>query len=273
MASPLKIFIKGIYHRWFHFGVTIGANAFVDRRAKIDRAVRVGAGSKIFVATLFGDTELGSNCVIGEGCRVGRSRFGANVGLDVNSEVYNSAIEENVRIQTKCVVTDVELGRYSYIARETILNGVHLGSFVSVGPRCLLGLGEHPVDLPTTSPAFYSNRGQCGASFSETNAFEERKKIHIGHDVWIGARVFVCDGVTIGDGSIVAAGSVVTKDVPPYAIVGGMPAKLIRMRFSEDEVKRLLALQWWRWNEVRLQIAQPLLARPDIDAFLRWAEA
>jgi acetyltransferase-like isoleucine patch superfamily enzyme len=273
MPAAPKSFLKKIYHTVFHPGVDIGQGAFVDRRAQVDRAVRIGAGSTVFHAAVLGKTELGANCIVGDGSRVGHSRFAANVGLDAHVEVYNSTIDENVRVQTRCQLTEVRLGRYSYVARETILNDVTLGSFVSIGPRCLLGLGDHPANLPTTCPAFYSARGQCGASFAEKTTVAERKTIHIGHDVWLGAQVFVRDGVTIGDGAIVAAGSVVAKDVPPYAIVGGVPAKVLRSRFAPDEVKRLLAVQWWRWDEARLRANQPWFAQSDIAAFLRRAEA
>src|SRR5690606_3523018 len=97
--------------------------------------------------------------------------------------------------------------------------------------------------------------------------------ITLGNDVWLGAQVFVRDGVVIGDGAIVAAGAVVTADVPPYAIVGGVPAKVLRYRFPEDIIRRLLAVQWWHWDEPRLRGAQPWFVQSDIDAFLRHAEA
>lgn len=272
MSSPLKTLLKRIYHGWFHRGVLIEENCFVDRRAQVARAVKIRRGSTVFPATLFGETEIGPRGIVGEGCRIGTSRLAENVGLEPRVEIYNSTLGENIRIQPHCRLTDVHLGRFSYVAQETILNQVRLGSFVSIGPRCYLGAGEHPVDFASTSPAFYSDREQCGLSFADQPHFTERQTIHLGHDVWLGAHVFVRDGVTIGDGAIVAAGSIVTKDVPPYAIVGGVPAKVIRSRFEPADVQRLTALQWWTWDEARLRRLQPAFAQKDIAEFLRRAE-
>ncbi|MDD5200104.1 MAG: CatB-related O-acetyltransferase [Terrimicrobiaceae bacterium] len=188
-------------------------------------------------------------------------------------DLFRSLLEEFVSVQAKCTINQTTVGRYSYFAREAYVNDVSIGSFASIGPRTLIGSGDHPHDLVSTSPVFYSTRRQCGTSFAQINHFIERKFISLGHDVWIGANVFVRDGVTIGDGAIVAAGATVTMDVPPYTIVGGVPAKVIRSRFPEDILKRLLALQWWGWDEARLRAAQPWFAQPDIAAFLRWAES
>lgn len=271
LPAPVRTVLKRAYHRVFHPGARIGAESFVDRRARVDRGVTIGAGSRIFAAHLAGATELGERSVVGPGCRIADTRGGANVGLDAGTEVYGSVLGENVRVQTRCHLNQVRLGRCSYIARETHLDDVAFGSFVSVGPRCLFGLGEHPAHLGTTSPMFYSSRRQCGHTFAPAAVFAERKPIRVGHDVWIGAQVFVRDGVTIGDGAIVAAGAVVTKDVAPYAIVGGVAAGLIRPRFAPDIVAQLLAVQWWHWDEPRLRAAQPWLTQPDIRAFLRWS--
>ncbi|MCA9235124.1 MAG: CatB-related O-acetyltransferase [Planctomycetales bacterium] len=102
---------------------------------------------------------------------------------------------------------------------------------------------------------------------------EEFSQIYIGHDVWIGSRVFIRDGVAVGDGAIVGAGAVVVKDVPSYSIVGGVPAKVIRMRFDAETVARLDKIAWWNWPAERLRQAQPLIASSDTQSFLEWAEA
>lgn len=123
-----------------------------------------------------------------------------------------------------------------------------IGSFCSIGPEALIGgLGKHPTSFLSTHPVFYSRKRQSGITFSQGHQhFDESAKTIIGHDVWIGARSIILDGVMIGDGAVVGANAVVTKEVPPYAIVGGVPAKIIRFRFDENVRNLLLAWKWWQ---------------------------
>jgi len=102
----------------------------------------------------------------------------------------------------------------------------------------------------STYPAFYSNHNDgCPLKFREKKTFDDCvPKTSIGNDVWIGSHVTIPGGIQIGTGVIVAAGSVVVKDVPPYMVVGGNPAKVIRHRFSEEQIKMLLASEWWNWS-------------------------
>lgn len=267
----MRRLLKRLYHLLHHPGVPIAADAFVSRRASVHRSVSVPPGCRIFSAAIGKGTVLGADNIVGHGCRIGDSRLGRNVGLDERVELFGSSVGEHVRLQPQVSLVDATLGRCSYIGRETRLNRVEAGSFVSIGPRCLLGYGEHPSDLLSTSPVFYSPAAQCGLSLSNGIGFEERRKITVGHDVWIGAQVFVRDGVTIGDGAIVAAGAVVTADVPAYTIVGGVPAKPLRTRFDTASITKLRALGWWNWPESRLAAAQPIIAQADPQRLLDWA--
>jgi chloramphenicol O-acetyltransferase type B len=251
----------------------IGRSSYIDSHCRIAPGVVVGRDCHIFDACLEPGTRLGDEVIIGHRAKLARSKLGRGCLVEKEVELYDTTLGDSVSIQTKCVLNATQIGRLSYVARETYLNEVNIGSFVSVGPRSLLGTGTHPLDLVSTAPVFYSTRRQCGTSYARADHVVERLPITLGHDVWLGAHVFVGDGVTIADGAIVAAGSVVMKDVPPYAIVGGTPAKLIRPRFSAEIVARLLSLQWWHWDESRLRAAQPWFAQSDIVAFLRWAEA
>lgn len=138
------------------------------------------------------------------------------------------------------------LGYATYIGADCHI-AADIGRFCSIASRVVTVRGTHPTrDWVSTHPAFFSTRKQCGMTFVAEDKFEENKpQIKIGNDVWIGDSVLLMDGITIGDGAIIAAGAVVTKDVEPYAIVGGVPAKEIRKRFADETIAELLELQWW----------------------------
>ena len=127
------------------------------------------------------------------------------------------------------------------------------GKFCSIGPNFFCGWGIHPTNGLSTSPLFYSGKTVFGYTFSRNNKIIERKRIQIGNDVFIGANVTVLDGIKIGDGAIIGAGCVVSKDIPPYSIVVGVPCKIIKYRFDEQTRKKLIKMKWWEWPEERLK--------------------
>ena len=143
-----------------------------------------------------------------------------------------------------------QVGYGSYVHRNSVLKEVNVGRFCGIGEDVNIRLFEHPVHMVSISPCFYRKRHTL-KSFVDENYYEDLKynkdgfTVTIGNDVWIGQGVSIKSGVTIGDGAVVAAGAVVTKDVAPYAVVGGVPAKLIRYRFSEEQIEQLLKIKWW----------------------------
>jgi acetyltransferase-like isoleucine patch superfamily enzyme len=130
--------------------------------------------------------------------------------------------------------------------------------------------GNHRTDWVSTFP-FRIQFGMDGA-WRDGHPVPAQD-IHVGNDVWIGSEVLIMGGVTIGDGAVIAARAVVTGDVAPYAIVGGIPARLIRRRFSDEQVASLLALRWWTWPEEQVRAHVDLLCAPDIDAFIAAGQA
>ena len=157
-------------------------------------------------------------------------------------------IEENCHILESCYIWDSSIKRFSYVGRNSMIQHASIGSFCSIANDVYVGLGMHPSNLFSTSPLFYRVVNTFKLRLIENDYdFAEYKPIEIGHDVWIGARVMIMDGVKVGDGAIIAGNAVVTKDVPPYAIVAGIPAKVIRYRFSPEKIEKLLREQWWLW--------------------------
>ena len=144
------------------------------------------------------------------------------------------------------------LGKHTYCAPDLTIccENTSIGSFCSIGPQVTLGHGEHPLNFLSTSPYLYFDELGFKTDKTPTHGeFWQLEPIHIGNDVWIGDGVFVKNGVTVGDGAVLGARSVVTKDVPPYAIVAGVPAKIIRYRFDEPTRQELLRLKWWELED------------------------
>ncbi|MBN2525830.1 MAG: CatB-related O-acetyltransferase [Deltaproteobacteria bacterium] len=162
--------------------------------------------------------------------------------------------ESPISISAPVIHGKCSIGYLSYLRGRGYLSLVDIGRFCGIAPEAYIGGGEHPTDWLSTHPFQYGgNKSFLGLkafdSIVGTRVFSQPKgRIRIGNDVWIGHGVTVSRGVTIGDGAVVASRAVVTKDVPPYTIVGGIPAKTIRLRFPDDIIAKLLKLKWWNYE-------------------------
>lgn len=173
----------------------------------------------------------------------------------------NTTFEGKNRIGKFSRVYDCYLGMGTYVAASSRLYKMKIGKFCSIGEEVKCITGTHPVgELISTHPCFYSPSTSFGNRFCK-NDFKEYKEAclgylyEVGNDVWIGSRVSILQGVKIGDGAIIAAGAVVTRDIEPYTIVGGVPAKVIKKRFNDEEIENLCKIKWWNFDELTLEKA------------------
>lgn len=175
-------------------------------------------------------------------------------------------------IRRDSFVMHCSIGRGTYIRDHCYFKNASIGRFCSIAPDVKMVYGEHPTRrFVSIHPAFYSKDAVAGLSFGHDAGFEKYKTTpegfycKIGNDVWIASGARLMGGITIGDGAIIGCGSLVTKDVPPYAIVAGVPARVIRYRFPQEQRERLLQFQWWHkdiaWIRENIQYFD------DIDAF------
>ncbi|MDT0642312.1 CatB-related O-acetyltransferase [Zunongwangia sp. F363] len=147
---------------------------------------------------------------------------------------------------------NAKIGNYSRVRQLSTIYYTEIGKFSGIGVNSRIGIGQHPLNLLSTNLIFYK-KNQIKNSWVRNIDFQEYKPTKIGNDVWVGESVMILGGIKIGDGAVIAARSVVTKDVPPYAIVGGVPAKIIKYRFDQEIIKRLLEIQWWNWSESKIE--------------------
>ncbi len=172
------------------------------------------------------------------------------------------------RIGRNSYVNGCKLGLHSYIGIDCVLNKTEIGKYTSIGDRVLVITGNHPTSQNiSTSPIFYSCKPGVN-SYAQDVSFEEYKFVKddyyvtIGNDVWIGSDVRIMHGVKIGDGAVIGSGAMVTRDIDPYSINVGVPARKIKNRFNEDQVSMLLKTQWWNWDDTTLRERAHLFQKP-----------
>jgi len=185
----------------------------------------------------------------------------------LNSYGANSEFGENIKLNSIYHIDNSKIDNYTYVSYGSHISFTTIGKFCSIGPNFFCGWGIHPTNGISTSPMFYSAKKQNGLTLSKSDKIVERKRINIGNDVFIGANVTVLDGVSIGDGAIIGAGAVVSKDIPPYAIAVGCPIKILKFRFEENQIEKLLKIKWWDFPEHELNYVEEMFF--DIDSFIK----
>lgn len=166
--------------------------------------------------------------------------------------IKNSLIHPTSKVEAGSEINNSVFGKHSFCGYNCEINHCDIGSFCSIANNVIVGGGMHPIDWVSTSPVFYEGRDSVKAKFSEHKR-EPVKRTTIGHDVWIGQNVIIKQGVNIGTGAVVGMGSIVTKNVEPYTIVAGNPAKMIRKRFDDNIISVLLKSEWWQFEDDKLK--------------------
>ena len=178
--------------------------------------------------------------IVREFKRLSNQLFGTHYPLN-----STNTLEDNVLLDKSVVLmSHVKIGRGTYLRRDVFVDDyTEIGRYCSIANDVIIAASEHPITNFSTHPISYDVENYPG---------KETKTI-IGNDVWLGTRAIIKKGIKIGDGAVVASGAVVTKDVPPYAIVAGIPSKIIKYRFNEDIIEKLLKIEWWNFPPEKLQ--------------------
>lgn len=181
--------------------------------------------------------------------------LGPEPAIHPDCEVRDSQVGVWTELMRGTSLIESSFGDYSYTAEDVSIIYTDVGRFCSIAARVRINPGNHPMERPTQHHLGYRRR-RYGLDGCDDTAFFDWRRAHrcrVGHDVWIGHAAMVMPGVRIGTGAVVGAGAVVTRDVLPYQIVAGVPARPIRMRFDPATVERLLAIAWWDWDRTTLE--------------------
>lgn len=176
----------------------------------------------------------------------------------------NVAKGREVKIYSGCQIYDSSIGDFSYCGSHTIMVNVEVGKFCSIAGGVTIGSAEHPMDWVSMSPVFENVKNSGTSVRFAKEELPPVKRTYIGNDVWIGAGAKIKQGVIVGNGAVIGALAMVTKDVPPYAVVGGVPAKIIRYRFSKDLIARLNASEWWNLDDNALKNVGKYIKKPEV---------
>ena len=197
-------------------------------------------------------------------------RLGDEPAIDPTASVRESRLGRYTEVGARTSVIETEMGDYSYVVNDSDIIYSRIGKFCSIAAQARINPGNHPTWRASQAHFSYRASRYWPNEVDETAFFAWRRAhpVTIGHDVWIGHGAIVLPGRTIGTGAVVAAGAVVTRDVAPYAVVAGVPARSIKTRFPQDIAERLMALAWWDWSHDEIRRALPDFRALPIEEFL-----
>lgn len=176
--------------------------------------------------------------------------------------IYNCKIDKTSKVGAGSNLKYSVMGRHSYCGPDCVMNYVEIGNFCSISDHVYIGGEEHPLCWTSTSSAFQAVKHSGKNNKLAYIALPTTLKTIIGNDVWIGHGVSIKQGVTIGDGAVIGTGAVVTKDVPPYAIVAGVPAVVLKYRFDNNTINMLLKSKWWNYPDSQIEKVADLIKDP-----------
>jgi phosphonate metabolism protein (transferase hexapeptide repeat family) len=190
--------------------------------------------------------------------------------VDPSAQLSKSELGAYCEVGARTMLLEVAMGDYSYVVNDSQITYTTIGKFCSIAAMTRINPGNHPMHRATQAHFTYRASAYFPGEADDAEFFERRRghHVHIGHDVWIGHGAIVLPGRNIGTGAVIAAGAVVTKDVEPYAIVAGNPARPIRPRFPQEIADRLVALAWWDWGHETLRAALPDFRNLAVEDFL-----
>lgn len=187
-----------------------------------------------------------------------------------DADVRNCLLGRYTEVGARTQIVESSMGDYSYVVNDADIIYTTIGKFCSIASHTRINPGDHPMHRASQSHFTYRSSAYFDGESDDEAFFDWRRSrpVSIGNDVWIGHGAVVLAGRTIGDGAVVAAGAVVTKDVPAYAVVAGVPARIVKMRFDVGVVEGLKRLRWWDWSHEQLRYALPDFRRLPVVEFL-----
>lgn len=216
----------------------------------ISTDIQIGRNNNIRNSTIY-NSKIADNCVIKK-ASVFSSQIAAHVNLNPEVILFSTKISDHVYAGNRSAISNSRIGRYSYLAGNNRIFNTHINSFCSIAENVCIGHAEHPYQQFSTSPIFYKKDNPFGTEKFFQKEVRELSSTNVGNDVWIGYNAYIRSGVIIGNGCVIGTGAVVTKNIEPYSIVAGVPAKVIKKRFDDKIILKLEQDKWWDLKDTEL---------------------